>query len=364
MAKGFEDFPIVPETYRDCLRDVLDLAHLEEVLGDIGRGEIEVITAETIVPSPVAASLLYDFVNQYMYEWDQPKAERQMQALMMGRELLSQLLDEASLPDLLRPEAVRAVDDRLQYLADGRRARTRRGTGDRLFGPGRPIAGGSCRPQRRRRRGLARSADRCGSTGRHRPARRPPLRPGRAGRRPTVPLLTAPAKSEAESGPGRGRRAILRRVLSTHGPLTRDWLLARYPWEPGWLDDALEALVENGETVTGQILPIDPALIPGLPTEATIATAATWSASTARPCPSCAKRSSRCRSMTMPISWPAGSTSIPPSGCPAPGRWPDCCRRCAAQPAPGIIWERDLLPLRLEPGAFDPSGIGGHVRAG
>ena len=123
-AKGFDDFPIVAETYRDCLRDVLDLAHLEEVLEGIQHGEIEVVAAETVTPTPVAASLLYDLINQYMYEHDQPKAERQMQALMVDRELLSQLLDEASLPELLRPEAVHEVDAHLQHLADGTRART------------------------------------------------------------------------------------------------------------------------------------------------------------------------------------------------------------------------------------------------
>ena len=32
MVRQFDDFPIVAETYRDCLRDVLDLPHLEEVL--------------------------------------------------------------------------------------------------------------------------------------------------------------------------------------------------------------------------------------------------------------------------------------------------------------------------------------------
>jgi len=101
-VKGFKDFPLLAETYRDCLRDVLDLAHAEEVLRGIQSGEIEVITAETVVPSPVAASLLYDFIAQYMYEWDQPKAEQQMQALLLGRDLLGQLLDNASLPELLR----------------------------------------------------------------------------------------------------------------------------------------------------------------------------------------------------------------------------------------------------------------------
>jgi ATP-dependent Lhr-like helicase len=124
VAREFEDFPIVAETYRDCLRDVLDLAHLEEVLGAIQAGAVEVVTVETVVPSPVAASLLHDLIAQYMYEGDQPKAERQMQALMVGRDMLAQLLDEAALPDLLRPEAIREVDEQLQRLADGSRARS------------------------------------------------------------------------------------------------------------------------------------------------------------------------------------------------------------------------------------------------
>jgi len=82
---------------------VLDLAHAKEVLRAIQSGEIEVITAETVVPSPVAASLLLRFHRQYMYEWDQPKAEQQMQALLLGRDLLGQLLDQASLPSCCGP---------------------------------------------------------------------------------------------------------------------------------------------------------------------------------------------------------------------------------------------------------------------
>ena len=48
-------------------------------------------------------------------------------------------------------------------------------------------------------------------------------------------------------------RTILRRALTTHGPLTNDWLLARYPFEPGWLDATLAALVDEGTIVYGQI---------------------------------------------------------------------------------------------------------------
>ncbi len=64
----YEDFPIVAETYRDCLRDVLDLEHLDQVLAAIQDGAIRVAPVETVAPSPVAAGLLYNFIGVYMYE--------------------------------------------------------------------------------------------------------------------------------------------------------------------------------------------------------------------------------------------------------------------------------------------------------
>ena len=42
----FDDFPIVLETYRDCLRDVMDLPGLTQVLDGIECGEIRVIVHE------------------------------------------------------------------------------------------------------------------------------------------------------------------------------------------------------------------------------------------------------------------------------------------------------------------------------
>ena len=209
------------------------------------------VTAETVVPSPVAGSLLYDFVAQYMYEWDQPKAERQMQALMVGRELLSQLLDETSLPDLLGPRRCATVDAHLQYLADGTPGPHPRRTDDRISGPGRPVG------SRKQPPAATATAPPGSRSWPPRAAWRPWTCPPAAAtscpsKRTTYRTAFEPAAPRA----GRrtmARRAILRRVLSTHGPLTRDWLLARYPWEPDWLDAALEALVENGEARSGQI---------------------------------------------------------------------------------------------------------------
>ena len=120
-----ENFPIVAETYRDCLRDVLDLEHLDRLLAAIQEGTIRVVPIETAVPSPVAAGLLYNFISVYMYEWDAPKAERQLQALALRRELVDDLLTGAASGQTpLKPEALAEVAGRAGHLAPGSAARS------------------------------------------------------------------------------------------------------------------------------------------------------------------------------------------------------------------------------------------------
>lgn len=124
VVRNLQDFPIVAETYRDCLEEVMDLPHLLQVLTAIQQGEIRVEVIESLHPSPVAQSLLWDFIEFYMYEWDAPKAERQLQTLAVNRDLLQDLLQDVDLSDLLRPEAVTAIQERLQRTAATSHART------------------------------------------------------------------------------------------------------------------------------------------------------------------------------------------------------------------------------------------------
>ena len=123
-VKGFPDFPIVAETYRDVLEDVMDLPALEQVLGAVQSGDIEVRSVHSPTPSPIAASLIWNFTNQYLYEWDTPKAEGRLGRLQVSRELLGDLLRGVDLGDLLQPEAVGEVEASLQRTAPGARART------------------------------------------------------------------------------------------------------------------------------------------------------------------------------------------------------------------------------------------------
>jgi len=122
VASRYGSFPILVETYRECLSDVFDLDALREVLGGIERREIAVHGVETVKASPFASSLLFDYVAAYMYEGDAPLAERRAGALALDRDLLRELLGQEELRELLDPEALADLELSLQALADDRRA--------------------------------------------------------------------------------------------------------------------------------------------------------------------------------------------------------------------------------------------------
>ncbi len=124
VARRYAQFPIVLETYRECLRDVLDLPGLHDVLSRLHRRELSLVVAETETASPYASSLLFDYVATYMYEGDQPNAERRAAALALDRELLRELLGQEELRDLIDPGALDAVEADLQRLSERTRADT------------------------------------------------------------------------------------------------------------------------------------------------------------------------------------------------------------------------------------------------
>ena len=132
VASQYGSFPIILETYRECLRDVFDLPALKEVLVGIRARKVRVVSVETPRASPFAASLLFDYIGSYMYEGDAPLAERRAQALALDRELLAELLGEAELRELLDPAALVEVELEFQALSGGRRARTLDGVHDLL----------------------------------------------------------------------------------------------------------------------------------------------------------------------------------------------------------------------------------------
>ncbi|HUR87020.1 MAG TPA: DEAD/DEAH box helicase, partial [Solirubrobacteraceae bacterium] len=125
VAKRYAQFPIVLETYRECLRDVLDVPGLQDLLRKLHSRELGLVEIETPTASPFASSLLFDYVATYMYEGDTPNAERRAAALALDRELLRELLGQEELRELIDPEALAQVEDDLQHRSDRTRATDR-----------------------------------------------------------------------------------------------------------------------------------------------------------------------------------------------------------------------------------------------
>ena len=114
VARKYPTFPIVLETYRECLQDVFDLPALKRLLQGIKTRRLDLVEVETPSASPFSSSLLFDYIATYMYEDDTPAAERRAQALSLDRDLLRELLGQEELRELLDRDAVEQVEQQLR----------------------------------------------------------------------------------------------------------------------------------------------------------------------------------------------------------------------------------------------------------
>ena len=114
VARRYGSFPVVLETYRECLQDVFDLPALKRLLTGLKTRELDLVDVETPSASPYSASLLFDYIATYMYEDDTPPAERRAQALSLDRDLLRELLGQEELRDLIDPGALENVEEQLR----------------------------------------------------------------------------------------------------------------------------------------------------------------------------------------------------------------------------------------------------------
>jgi len=133
VASRYASFPIVLETYRECLRDVFDMPALMETLRNIGDHTLQVHTVDSRTPSPFASALLFSYVANYIYDGDAPLAERKVQALAIDQDQLRELMGDADLRELLDVTAIEETEEQLQSLVDSYKARTADGVHDLLL---------------------------------------------------------------------------------------------------------------------------------------------------------------------------------------------------------------------------------------
>jgi ATP-dependent Lhr-like helicase len=123
VASRYSSFPILLETYRECVRDVFDLAATTSILREIQRGKIRVTSLDSPRPSPFASTLLFSYIANYIYDGDAPLAERRAQALAIDPSQLEEILGSTDLRELLDREALEEVEQQLQALDPDYQAR-------------------------------------------------------------------------------------------------------------------------------------------------------------------------------------------------------------------------------------------------
>jgi len=257
VAKRYSQFPIVLETYRECLRDVFDVPALKELLRGIHTRELSLVEAETSRASPFASSLLFDYVATYMYEGDTPNAERRAAALSLDRELLAELLGQDELRELISLEALEDVEADLQRTSERTRAANADGMHDVLRAVGDLTTGEAqqrCLPAVSAKRMLERLVDerraarmRIGGEERFIASEDAGLYRDALGAVPPGGLPDTFLEPVDEP-----LRRLARRYARTHGPFTTAELSGRYGVDAG---SVLRELERDGQLVRGELRP-------------------------------------------------------------------------------------------------------------
>ncbi|MCU0643552.1 MAG: hypothetical protein MUC94_04770, partial [bacterium] len=123
IARKYPSFPIVIETYRECLQDFLAVAELKELLHRIETNDIQLVIRNATLPSPFSTSLMFEFMGGYMYNYDEPKATDR-NADLIDKNLIQELIAPENVTDLLDEKAIEQIEHRLQGEAEGYQART------------------------------------------------------------------------------------------------------------------------------------------------------------------------------------------------------------------------------------------------
>ncbi|HEY0983924.1 Lhr family helicase [Schlesneria sp.] len=116
VASRYSQFPILLESYRECLRDVFDIKGLRSILQEVEKRSIRVKQVISSSASPFASSLMFNYVSNFLYDGDAPLAERRAATLALDQAQLRELLGTAELRELLDANVISQLALELQLL--------------------------------------------------------------------------------------------------------------------------------------------------------------------------------------------------------------------------------------------------------
>ncbi len=243
VARQHADFPLVVETFRECLHDHLDLPRLQELLGGVASGTIDVQTRRLDMPSPFAAGLLFAFTAAFMYQYDDVESDGGRQSATVDQHLLDQLIGHESEPRPLDPRAVQQIDRRLRGVGMPPRSKPETAEWLRRLGD---VAGPELEgPVRQYLLDLEREKtvtriilNNC-------------IDPERWILTEDALLYQAAFAADVADAERSQQAAstILQRFLQTHALIGLDDILHRYPFERSWAESRLEDWTRQGRVM-------------------------------------------------------------------------------------------------------------------
>lgn len=245
VARQHSDFPVVVETFRECLHDHLEVPRLRALLEEVRAGNVEVKTRRAESPSPFAAGLTFAFTGAKMYQYDGVEAEGAGVG-ELDRRLLEQLIAPERQGHLIDPRAVGQVERRLRGV--GRPPRSAAEMAEWLRRLGDLTPGALEGPMA----ALLAELEADGRAVRvELPGCREPLRHVAAEEadvyRKAFGLADAAPEEAQEAG-----RVVLARFLSTHALVGLADVLERYPFDENWARRQLEEWSRSGRVVAVQ----------------------------------------------------------------------------------------------------------------
>jgi ATP-dependent Lhr-like helicase len=245
VARQQPDFPVVAETFRECLHDHLDVPRLRELLADVGEGRVQVVTRRSDAPCPFAADLLFNFTAAFVYQQDGVEPNR-AEGPALDRRLLEQLVAPGEQEHLLNPRAVHSVERRLRGLGRPPRSETEMAewlrrlgdlTADELEGPMASFLAQLEADGRARRIDL--------------PGCRRPRRWIAAEDEELYRRAFGMTGGTGDVDEARAAAAVVfERFLATHALVGLPDVLDRYPFDPAWARRQLDEWVRAGRAVS------------------------------------------------------------------------------------------------------------------
>jgi ATP-dependent Lhr-like helicase len=252
-------FPVLLETYRECLRDAYDLPALIALLRGVEQRRVKIATLDVAAPTPFAASILFGWVATFLYDGDAPVAERRAMALAVDPAQLRALLGEAELRELLDPDAIEAHERALQRLDGARKVKGVDGVHDLLLSLG-DLREDEIAARADAALDVAAAVKRLVREGRVvrgkiAGERRLFAAEDAARYRDALGVALPPGLPEAFLAPtAEPARDLVARYARTRGPFPESALLARFGLPRGALRPTVEALLRARKLMEGELL--------------------------------------------------------------------------------------------------------------